>query len=134
MNPNFEDFEIDLTQVSELTLAPVPPGIYNARIDDAEFRTSQNNNPVLSVAFEVETDEGRRKVFTNFVLNNDIGLARLKKLLSVVAPELLTSFRPAEAAAELIGREARIRIRHRRGRDGELRAEVQDVLPKELEF
>lgn len=129
-----KDFTIDLTQVSDASLEPVPPGLYDAVVDDVEFRESQAGNPVLAMALAVEVDGTPRKVFTTFVLNNEIGLSRLKRAVQVLAPEALTNFRPTEAGEVLIGKECRVRVRQRRGKDGQVRAEVSDFLPPTLDF
>lgn len=70
---------------------PLPIGKYACHISTMEMRTSKNGNPMLSITFVVAAvhDEYKnRKLFTHFVLNNDISLGRLKKFLIDIFPDI----------------------------------------------
>ena len=63
---------------------PIPPGEYTVRVIDSEVRESKAGNPMARFTFEVmgPTHSGR-KLWDQFVLNNEVALRRLKTLASV---------------------------------------------------
>jgi len=120
---------INLEEVEEASFEPLPPGFYNAEIENVETRTSQAGNPMLNVTFTITSDDYRnRKVFDNYVLNHPVGLSRLKALLKVVAPDAIKAFKPSEAAELMVGKAVRLKVSRRKGNDGQIRNNVQQVL------
>lgn len=74
----------DLSQVDEQDFSPVPPGEYEVTVVDSEVKSSKNDNPYLNLEFEVfgPSHQGR-KLWERFMLQNEIGLQRLKTLARV---------------------------------------------------
>lgn len=94
---------IDLTKQSEELPAfqPVPAGTYNCEIEDTQFGPSQSGNPRIAWVFRiVEPDNptvDQRLLYYHTVTNKEAGLARLKRLLVRVLPDVdLATFDPEE--------------------------------------
>jgi len=78
---SLDDLNINLDDVKETSggSAPFPPGEYTLSAALYERKTSGNGNPMLEFEFNVvgPTHAGR-KVWERFVLNNQVGVGRLK--------------------------------------------------------
>lgn len=128
-----DGFVVDFSEVPDQAgFAAIPRGIYEAQVDDCTFGMSQaSGNPMWTFKFEVTDGEhARRKLFFHAVFAAT-SMPRTKKLLAVLAPELLTQkFSPAAIAdgGILLGRQCRIRVDIRKYQ-GEDRNNVRDVLP-----
>jgi len=113
----------------------IPPGVYDAVVENVEFGYSQNSgNPMLTFQFRI-TDERfeNRMLFYHTVLNKDSGLSRLKRLLVKVAPNIpLSNFNPASFAdeGEILGYPCRLKVNIRPYK-GEKRNNIVDVLAPE---
>lgn len=129
---DLDSLVFDLTSVDENAQgALLPPGIYDAIVDDCEFKKAQSSgNNMLAWIFEVidpNTNKPRKLYF--FTSFTDGGMPRVKRTILRVAPETdLKAFRPAVHANQFIGRKCRVKVRHR-AQDGQMRADVADVLP-----
>lgn len=127
---------LDLGSVDENRPAfeAMPPGVYNAVVENVEFKESSTGNPMLSWQFTITDPEfNNRKVFNHTVLNKEAGLASLKRTLIRVLPDFpLGSFNPEQFADEgvAIGRECRVKL-NVRPYNGEKRNNVTDVLAPE---
>lgn len=123
---------IDFDSVSEGGFEPLPVGTYSANIGTMEMRTSKNGNPMLSITFNiVHPDFPKRKLFSHYVLNNDIALGRLKKFLLNVFPDISLSnlnLSALCAAGTGIGRACELKV-IQRPYDGRMTNDVKDVLP-----
>jgi len=127
------DFAVDLSDVSEdAVFEAIPAGTYPMEILEAEYGASQAGNPMITWQLGITDGEyANRRIFYHTVMNNDFGLARLKRLLVRLAPDLdLANFNPKRDLAKLAGRQGQVVLRVRR-RDGEPRSEVRDILPAE---
>jgi len=126
---------VDLSGVSDETELPViPRGIYNAVVDELTFGYSQSSgNPMWTWRFEIPDGEytGRKLFFHSPFVESM--LPRVKKVLSRVAPELLSGpFDPEKIADEgvLLGKACRIRVEIK-PYEGKARNNVRDVLASE---
>ncbi|MBT9167372.1 MAG: hypothetical protein DDT19_00701 [Syntrophomonadaceae bacterium] len=94
----------------------LPAGLYNAIIENTEFGNSKSSgNPQISWTFSI-TDPRflNRRMFYYTVLNKESGLARLKRLLIRVMPDVdVKRFHPGRFCEEgiALGRECRIKVR-----------------------
>lgn len=120
------DEPLDLEAFEDTGFEPLPAGWYNGTITGVELRESQNGNPYLNVEFTLDNN---RKVWTIYMLNNNVGLSRLRQLVQVVAPEHLKSFRVSAADEVLVGKPVRVKVTQRKGGDGQVRNDVQQVSP-----
>jgi hypothetical protein len=125
---------IDLSGVDERgTYTPVPPGIYDAWIDNAEYGQSKKGNNMITwtIKARFQGDDGTerdRSFFYHTVTNAD-SLPRLKRLVVRLNPDFdLTKFNPHRTLPEFIGRPCQIKVRVR-AYEGQMRNDVQDVLP-----
>lgn len=114
----------------------LPRGIYDVIVDNVEYGISQRSgNPMWTWTFELDGgDFAGRKLFFHTVLTPE-QLGRTKKVLSRVAPEMLTvPIDPQVVADEglLLGKRARCRVDIRKY-EGEDRNNVRDVLPPNAE-
>lgn len=129
-----DNLVLDLGGVNEEmpTFQPLPPGIYNCVVENAEFSRSKNNNPMITWVFRVVDAENEgRLLFYHTVLNTEAGLAKLKRLLLRICPDVeLTSFRPKAFCEEgvALGRACRVKVRIR-NYQGKPSNDVTDVLP-----
>jgi len=127
-----DNLVLNLEDAKETTFEALPPGVYNCVIENVEFGNSSNGNPMLTWVFKV-TDplyEGRF-LYNHTTLNNDVGLGRLKKLLTRVLPDIdISEFKPRQFCDEgsALGSPCRVKVRVRMYQ-GEKRNNVQDVLP-----
>lgn len=112
-----DNLVLDLTDVKESTggFEALPAGVYEAVVDNVEFKTSSNGNPMLSFQFSItEAPYTNRKVFTNMVLNNPTGVSILKKTLVRLLPDTdLSKFSPQKFADEgaAIGIPCRLKLK-----------------------
>lgn len=112
---------------------PIPPGVYDAVVENVEFGPSQNSgNPMLTWQFRVtQTPYENRTLFFWTVLNSEFGVRMLKRILVRIAPDIsLSNFSPkvfAESGAAL-GLPCRLKVAVR-PYQGERRNNVKDVLP-----
>ena len=123
---------INLAGVEEEKALPVvPKGIYPGTVDDLTFGHSQAGNPMWTWKFEISEGEHQgRKLFFHTPFTDNM-LPRVKKILSRVAPELLTQeFSPEKVANDgsLVGRACKIRV-DIKPYEGQPRNNVRDVLP-----
>jgi hypothetical protein len=128
-------FSLDLSDVPEnLTFEALPPGIYDAIVDNVEFGHSQRSgNPMLTWTFKLQLPDGRERTQFYHTTLNEQGLPRLKRTLMRLkdyAPEPidLTKFNPNTAGEKLIGTACRVRLRVQMY-EGQKRNSVNDVLP-----
>lgn len=133
-----DNLVLNLAGVSEdrPALEALPPGIYDAIVENTEFGSSSNGNPMITWIFRV-TDpryEGRL-LFFHTVLNSEVGQSRLKRTLLRVCPDIdLTEFRPKKFCDEgvALGLPCRVKVRVR-PYQGRKSNNVVDVLPPQAE-
>jgi hypothetical protein len=127
-----DDSVIDLTEVQQPKFEILPPGVYDAVVDDVEFTHSQSSgNPMLTWTLRVSLDDGRERTLFYHTTLTETGLPRLKRAVEAIAPDAdLSAFRPREASGLLAGRPCRIKIKNRMY-DGQQRNNVNDILPPE---
>ncbi len=112
----------------------LPPGIYNAIVENTENTVSSNGNPMISWQFRVvdQPYEGRL-LFYHTVLNTESGQTRLKKTLLRIIPDIgLKEFRPATFCDEgvAIGRPCKVKVRVKPYK-GKRRNNITEVLAPE---
>jgi hypothetical protein len=131
-NPN-ENLVLNLDDVNEdmPVFEALPPGVYNCIVENAEFSTSSKGNPMITWVFKVVDPEYvGRLLFFHTVLNNETGLARLKRTLVRVVPDVsLRDFNPREFCDEgrALGFPCRVKVRIK-PYQGQRRNDVVDVL------
>ena len=111
--------------------SPLPPATYPATIGAMEASVSKANNPMISLTFNItHPDYSNRKLFTHFVLNNDIALGRLKKFMMNVFPDLDLSsvnFTDIIQSGVAIGRPCALKVAQRMY-NGSMTNDVKEVL------
>lgn len=128
-----DNMVLDLDDVNEdgPGFEALPPGIYNCIIENTEYTMSSNNNPMITWVFKVVDAEGEgRLLFNHTVLNNEVGISRLKRTLTRVVPDVdLKAFNPKQFCDEgvAIGLPCRVKVTIR-PYQGEKRNNVTDVL------
>jgi hypothetical protein len=134
---NFDNMVLNLDEVSEELpkFEAIPPGTYNAIVENVTFGPSQNSgSPMLTWEFRI-TDPAyeNRKLFFHTVLNKEFGVKMLKRTLLRICPDIdLSNFSPkafAETGAAL-GLPCRLKVTVRTYQ-GEKRNNVKEVLPPE---
>ncbi len=129
-----EALVVDFSQVGDSTFEAIPRGMYGCVVDELTFEHSQRSgNPMWSWRLEVEDgDYAGRKLFFHTVFAGD-GLARTKKTIGRIAPDLLEGpFNPEEVATsgKLVGLRLKARV-DIRPYEGEQRNNVKDLFPAE---
>jgi hypothetical protein len=138
---------INLSDVDENAgFQPVPKGVYLANVVEATYGLSNNGgNPMITLRYQISdpeqqnSDDGGvngRNVTQWILLNHakpDVakqGLAQLKKTVLALCPEMIEQqFIPQEAPSWFKGRQGRIRVTVRSGRDGQgPMSSVQEVM------
>ena len=111
----------------------IPPGTYDAVVALTEFKYSQSSgNPMIEWRFKItHPDYQNRMVFDHTVLNNEIGIGRLKKYLKRICPDIdMDNFNPKTFAEEghAIGLPCKVKLKIEKyqGRD---QNKVTDVQP-----
>jgi len=107
---------INLADVEEPTREIIPPGIYDAMVDNVEFGNSRKGNPMLTWTFVVTDKEGKNHtLFYHNTLNDDRGKGRVKQTVNALISDEeefdWTEFRPSETAEWAVGRQCRVRVR-----------------------
>ncbi len=122
---------VDLNEAPDSSFEVLPRGTYDVTVDSVEFGTSSSGNPMWTWVLEVNDGEfAGHKLFFHTVFAGK-GLARTKKVLSAIAPELFQGpFDPSdpEVTGSLVGKQARARVDVRKY-EGEDRNNVRDILP-----
>lgn len=136
-NVSFEDNGdeaalVDLSNVGDGGFECLPRGIYDCIVDECTYGNSQRSgNPMWTWVFEVSGgDYAGRKLFyhTPFMEST---MPRVKKIVGILAPELLTQkFNPEALAGDnfFAGKSIRARVDVRKY-EGQNRNNVRDVLP-----
>jgi len=123
---------INFDDVSEDGFEPLPVGTYDATIGGMELKKSKAGNPMMSITFNVQHEDYKnRKLFTHFVLNNDIALGRLKRFLLNVFPDAELSnldLNELCAGGTGLGRACTLKVTQR-PYDGRMSNDVKEVLP-----
>jgi len=81
----------------------LPPGVYDALIENTEYGISANGgNPMITWQFRITDGEyANRMQFTHTVLNKELGVATLKKIIIRCVPEVdMGSFNPKKFCDE----------------------------------
>lgn len=117
----------------------IPKGTYAAIVDSFDFGESSNGNPMITVIYSlIDPEFENRKIYDFMVLGGDgkdFGLAKLKKFLVRICPEIdFVSFNPAQFAESgtALGRECRVTLsiqtQKKGDYKGEKRNQVKDIL------
>lgn len=130
-----QNFTLDLSGVDENSAGgfeALPKGEYEAIVDEVEFGYSQKSGaPMLTWKFQLTDTEPKRKMFFYTVLNQNFGIAALKKTLVNLGLEIdWANFNPQEFAdqGEAIGLPIRLKLGIQKY-EGEKRNNVKDTLP-----
>jgi hypothetical protein len=130
---NDDGMVIDLDGVDENLpgFVALPPGIYDAVVENVEYGPSKAGNPMLTWTFTLTDPEYKnRKMFYHCTLNKEAGVASLKRTLVRVLPDHgFSAFNPKNFADEgsAIGAECRVKL-NVKPYNGEKRNNVVDVL------
>ncbi len=123
---------IDFNNVNEGGYEPLPVGTYDAVISGLEIKTSKAGNPMFSVTFNIQHEDFKnRKLFSHYVLNNEIALGRLKKFLLNVFPDIELSHLDLGALCadgSGLGRSCALKV-VQRPYEGRMTNDVKEVLP-----
>ena len=128
-----DNLVVDLEDVNEdVQYEAIPPGIYDAVVDEVEFTHSQRSgNPMWTWRFRIVGGEYDGRTLFYHTVFTEKGLPRTKRTLVRIAPDIpLRGLKPKEIAESgvLVGRACRLRVRVR-PYEGEMRNEVREVLP-----
>lgn len=111
----------------------LPKGDYPAIVDELEFGESKSGNPMITVKYKItEGEYENRVVFDYWVLAGngaEFGLAKLKKFLTRVTPEVdISAFNPEQFAEEgvAIGRELIVSLKIQTQKKGEYKGEKRN--------
>lgn len=125
---NFD--EVDETAVSFKAL---PPAVYECFIEQFELRKSNAGNPMVAARYKVTDGEYEgRLIFDHYVLNNEIGLARLKGMLMALDFYDGGEFNIKQFvdSGEAVGTPCRIKVTVTFNKDrGEKQNQVREVMP-----
>lgn len=111
-----EGFTFDMSSQEESAgFEPMPKGVYNVVIDEAEFRISATSgNPMWALTLSVEDGEFENRKLFSYIVFSQKNLGRVKQFLNRVAPELSNerNLDPKQVAENgvLIGKRARARV------------------------
>lgn len=109
--------DLDNVSVEQKKFDAIPAGVYNAIVENVEVSISSSGNPMMTWQFRVvDAKYENRMLFFHTVLNKDTGLARLKRTLVRIIPEIqLTQFNPKAFCDEgiALGRDCRLKLRTR---------------------
>ena len=110
----------------------IPRGIYPAVVSDVQFGHSQSSgNPMWTWILEISDGEHEGTKLYSYTVFNEKGLARAKRTINRVAPELLEGpFSPEQVALDgiLLDKPCQIRV-DIRPYEGQKRNNVRDILP-----
>lgn len=124
---------LDLDDVDESMPAfqALPPGVYDAIVENVEFGKSKKLNPMLTWTFTLTGEEYKnRKMFYHNTLNSEAGVSGLKRTLVRLLPDgNFSKFSPKQFADEgiALGAECRLKL-NVKPYNGERRNNVVDVL------
>lgn len=130
LNINLDDID-----ESQAKFQPIPADTYESFIEVFEDKVSQAGNKMISVRYKVVGgDYANRTLFDNFVLNNEIGRARLKVLLIAtgLASEGSLNLKDIIRSGSAIGTRCRVKVVIRM-QNGEKRNNVTEVMPSSEE-
>lgn len=132
MENNTLVLNLDNVDASALEFTALPKGEYECIVEDVEFKFSKNGAPMLTWKFKVVDGEfAKRILFNHTVLNNDFGIAMLKKTIVSSGCEVdMASFNPQEFSdnGDAIGLPILLKVGIQTY-DGKKTNNVKDVLP-----
>jgi hypothetical protein len=109
---NLKDFNINWNEVEESSFAPVPPGIYAAKITDTSIvENKAKTGKHLKITYTLLGKKGvkNRKLYDYFTLSNvepdkvKKGLGKLKRMLKTMETEYEDLADTSELHGKLIG-------------------------------
>lgn len=134
-----DSLSIDLDEIDEsaATFQPVPAGTYECFIEEFELKRSQAGNPMVAARYKVLDGEYENRLFfDHFVLNNEIGKARLKKLLMELGFQNTGTFSVKDfvASGEAVGTRCRVKVAVTFNKQrNEKQNQVREVMPSASE-
>ena len=143
INQAGEDMEgmvMDLTDTpEEVGFEPLPAGIYECIIEQTNFKKSKAGNPMIEWRFKVIDPEFEDRLLFNYtVLNNQFGMADLKKTLVRACPDVdLGNFDPKKFCeeGEALGLPCRVKVKVGTDQNGEPSNDITDILaPADEDF
>jgi hypothetical protein len=130
----YDNLVLNLESVSEEgpVYEAMPPGIYDAVVENAVFGPSKQNNPMITWTFKLLDPQFEgRLLFYHTTLHNEQGQSRLKRMLLRVYPDVqLSEFSPRNFCdnGDGLGYECRLKVVIQRYQ-GKKTNSVSDVLP-----
>lgn len=125
-----DDFSavMDISEAEEPVFEVMPPGTYDALIEDIEAGRSSKGNKMLTWRVTVQDQKGKDRTLYFYTMLTPDGIGRTKKTIRRVAPDYdLTQFVPANIGEELSGMACRVVLRIR-PYQGQKRNNVTDLL------
>ena len=121
---------VNLSNVEDDGWDVLPRAIYNIVVDDAEYKISSNNNPMISLTLQVEDGEYKdRKLFTHIVFSpKAMGMAKRAIARLGLTHLLEGDFNPEDIVDDFIGARARARVTIEKY-EGEDTNKVKSLLP-----
>lgn len=127
-----EGIILDLDAIEAATSELIPAGIYNAVIEELEYKLSASSQqPMWAMVVTIIDEEyAGRKLYDNLSFSPK-ALPITKKTLLNLCPEKVTStFSPKNIAAEgdLIGLNVQIKTAITKDKDGEKRTKIKNIV------
>lgn len=132
-----DNLVLDLSGVNEKSVGfeALPKGKYEAILDDCEFGESKKGSPMITWKFKIDDAEfGKRTLFFYTVLDQDFGIANLKKTILALGVDVdMSEFDPQKFCddGDAIGLPCMLKVGIQKY-EGEKRNTVSEVLPAEV--
>lgn len=123
---NVSDDDDDALESGEMNLADdvdetdadfkaLPAGVYNANLDDFEYKKSSSGNPMIVWIFALDHEDKQldgRKLYYHTVTNSERGLAQVKRVVNRLGPDKVDTkkWRHDKSPEALVGTRCRLKI------------------------
>ena len=98
---------------------PIPPGVYNARIVDAEVKTSKNNNTYINWKLQLFGAEGELSKYNNWpVFYRTMTSGKAAGMLKQFAKAVLGEAPQQVDTDQFLGKEVQIALAEAKDQDG----------------
>lgn len=126
---NLDDIDENATSFKAL-----PAGVYECFIEQLELKKSQAGNPMVAARYKISEGEYEgRLFFDHYVLNNEIGLSRLKNMLMALefsGGEGNFNIKEFIDSGQAIGVPCRVKVTISFNKDrGEKQNQVREIMP-----
>lgn len=118
----------DVRGVESRDFSPPPPGLYRAKIEEVNEKTSSAGNEMLEVVLEISRGDHKGARLWDYVVLTEAAAWKLKQFLQAVGLVSGKKERGTLDTSKIVGTEVQVRVKNETDDSGEIRARVGAIL------